>query len=452
MGILGRRYLHTLMSNFVLKFAIGLAIGILTTRPFGPEGRGEYSLLVLIVTTVTTLFNFGVPSTNTYFTAQKKLSKVQLYRASMVLAVVISIVTFAVLYVLYAFELFDKFLFPVAKLTPPILASLGVIPIVFFNLFAQGIILGENKIELNNYLSLASQGALALLLVALYLLGALSVTAAILLYAFSHVLAFAIIVVTSFPSLFDVLRTRIVWSEYSAMLKFSGTIHLGNLTQFFNYRLDSFIVKFFRGTAAVGLYGIAAILGETLWLLSGSMASVLLPTIAGKHEKSKEIAVKAAAATFAISILGGIVAFLAGPFLIVSLFGEKFSGSIEPFLILIPGVVIFSITNILATYLTGAGRPGYNAVIAFISFLFTVVFDILLIPRYSISGAAIASGISYTLSTVMTVIAFARVSGITLPESVAIIKSMPTDVYSMVARMKERLGFKNDQSGTTGTK
>jgi stage V sporulation protein B len=162
--------------------------------------------------------------------------------------------------------------------------------------------------------------------------------------------------------------------------------------------------------------------------------------------------VKAAAATFTISVLGGIIAFLVGPFLILFFFGEKFSGSIEPFLILIPGVVVFSITNILATYLTGAGRPGYNAFIAFISFLFTVVFDILLIPRYSISGAAIASGISYTLSTIMTVIAFARVSGISLSESVAIVKSMPADVRSMVVRMKERLGFRDNPSGTKGTK
>jgi len=452
MGILGRRYLHTLFSNLVLKFVVGLTISILIARTLGPEGRGEYSLLVLIVTTVTTLFNFGIPSTNTYFTAKKKLNRVQLYRASMVLAVVISIVTFGVLYLLYDFKLFDKFLFPTDKLTPPILASLGVIPIAFFNVFAQGIIIGENKIELNNYMSLSSQGALAFLLAVLYLFGALSVTSAILLYAFSHVLAFAIIVGTSFPSLSDIVRTRIVWRDYMAMLRFSGTIHLGNLTQFFNYRLDSFIVNFFRGTAAVGLYGIAAILGETLWLLSGSMASVLLPTIAGQHEKSKELTVKAAAATFAISVLGGIVAFLAGPFLIVYLFGEKFSGSIEPFLILIPGVVIFSITNILATYLTGAGRPGYNAAIAFISFLFTVIFDILLIPRYSISGAAIASGISYTMSTIMTVIAFARVSGVSFSESVAIVKSLSVDVRGIVTRMQQRLGFRDDPSGTTGTK
>lgn len=451
MGILGRHYLHTVVSNFVLKFVIGLVIAVVTTRALGPEGRGEYNLLALIIITVTTLFNFGVPGTNTYFTAQKKFSKERLYRASIILAIVISVVSFLILYLLYQFDLFG-FLFPTDKLTAAIIASLGIIPIVLFNLFAQGIIIGENKIVLNNYITLSSQGALALTLSVLYIIGALSVTSAIVLYALSHVLSFAIIVGTSFPPVTDVLRTRVHRSEYRTMLGFSATIHVGNLTQFFNYRLDAFIVNFFLGTAAVGLYVNASILGETLWLLSASMASVLLPTIAGQHEKSKEIAVKAAVATFAVSILGGIVAFLVGPFLIVFLFSEKFIGSIEPFLILIPGVVIFSITNVLATYLTGAGRPGYNAAIAFISFLFTVIFDILLIPRYGISGAAVASCISYTMSSIMTVIAFAKVSKITMAESVAVVKSMSSDIRSIIIRMRRRLGFGNDQSGTTGTK
>jgi O-antigen/teichoic acid export membrane protein len=451
MGILGRHYLHTVVSNFVLKFVIGLVIGVVTARALGPEGRGDYNLLALIITTVTTLFNFGVPGTNTYFTAQKKFGKEKLYRASIVFAVTIGIASLVVLYLLYRFNLFG-ILFPTDKLSFPIVASLGIIPIVLFNLFAQGVIVGENKIVLNNYITVSSQGALALSLAILYFTGALSVTSAIVLYALSYVLSFAIILITSFPPLGDVLRSRIRWSEYRTMLGFSTTIHVGNLTQFFNYRLDAFIVNYFLGTAAVGLYVTSSVLGETLWLLSASMASVLLPTLAGQHEKSKEIAVKAAVATFAVSVAGGVAAFLAGPFLIVLLFGEKFAGSIEPFLILIPGVVIFSITNVLATYLTGAGKPGYNAAIAFISFLFTVIFDILLIPRYGISGAAVASGISYTMSSIMTVIVFARVSAIGSAEFASIVKSMSTDVRSIVTRMRRRLGLAHDSSGITGTK
>jgi O-antigen/teichoic acid export membrane protein len=445
MQILGRNFLHTAVSNFVLKFVIGVVILYTTGRALLPEGRGEYYLLVLIITTVTTLFNFGIPGTNTYFTAQKKFSRAQLTRASIVVTIPVTIVSFGILYLFYILH-FD-FLFPTSKVTVPIVAALGIIPIVFYIQFAQGIIVGENRITLNNYISVGSQGALAVAMTILYLLGSLTVTLAIVLYAASFLLALAIIIATSFPSVREVLHARLQWHEYGQILRFSGTIHIGNLAQFFNYRLDAFIVSYFLGTAAVGLYGYSKIFGETVWLLSTSMAAVLLPTLAGQHEKSRQIAVKAAVATFGVSVLAGAAAFLVGPTFIILLLTKTFEGCVEPFLILLPGIVIFSITNVLATYLTAIGKPGHNAAIAFISFLFTVIFDILFIPRYGISGAAIASGISYTVSSIMTVVVFWRVSRITASECVAIVKSMSADFHSIVTRMKQRIGLGDTQSG-----
>jgi O-antigen/teichoic acid export membrane protein len=450
MGILGRNFLHTAVSNFVLKFVVGMVIAVVTGNALEPAGRGEYFLLVLIITTMTTVFNFGVPGTNTYFTAQKKFSRAQLTRASIILTIPISILSFALLYLMYVLRL--NFLFPTDKLTPAVVASLGIIPVVLYTQFAQGIIVGENRISLNNYISLSSQGALAITLTILYLMGALTVTIAIALYAASFLLALGVIIGTSFPPLADVLSARLQWSEYRELIGFSATIHIGNLAQFFNYRLDAFIVSYFLGLAAVGLYSYSKTFAESVWLLSASMAAVLLPTLAGQHVNSKVIAVKAVVATFVVSFAAGLAAFLLGPPLIPLLLGKSFAGSVNPFLFLLPGVIMFSLTNVLATYLTAAGKPGYNATIAFISFLFTVIFDILLIPRYGMSGAAFASGISYTMSSLMTVIVFWRVSAMTTGELLTIMKSMSTDFRSIVTRMRQRLGIENDQSGITGTK
>ncbi len=94
MGILGRNFLHTAASNFVLKFIVGMIIAVVTGHALQPAGRGEYFLLVLIITTITTVLNFGIPGTNTVFTAQKKFSPAQLTRASIVLTLPISILSF----------------------------------------------------------------------------------------------------------------------------------------------------------------------------------------------------------------------------------------------------------------------------------------------------------------------------------------------------------------------
>jgi O-antigen/teichoic acid export membrane protein len=441
MGILGRNFLHTAASNFVLKFVVGVVIAVVTGRALEPVGRGEYTLLVLIITTVTTVLNFGIPGTNTYFTAQKQFTRAQLTRASIVLTLPITAVSFALLYALYAFQL--NFLFPTERMSPMIIASLGIIPVVFYAQFAQGIIVGENKITLNNYISLISQGALAITMTILFFLKALTVTIAIALYASSFLLALAVIISTSFPPLREVLQARLRWDEYKKLLGFSATIHVGNLAQFFNYRLDAFIVSYFLGLMGVGLYGYSKTFAESVWLLSASMAAVLLPTLAGHHEHSKQIAVKAVVATFGVSLAAGIGAYLIGPTVILLLLREPFAGCINPFLFLLPGVVIFSLTNVLATYLTAAGKPGYNAAIAFISFLFTVIFDILLIPRYGMSGAAFASGISYTMSSIMTVGVFWRVSRMTFTELIEILKTMASDFRSIVTRMRHRLGLRN---------
>ena len=449
MGILGRNFLHTAATSFGLKFVVGLMISVVTARALEPEGRGEYSLLVLIITTVTTLFNFGLPGTNTYFTAQKKFTPAQLTRASIVLTVPITIVSFAALFVVYLLR-FD-FIFPTSKLTPLIVASLAIIPIVFYTQFAQGIIVGENRITLNNYISLSSQGALALVMTVLYFLGALTVTQSIALYSASFLLALAIIIGSSSPPLREVRAAKLQLKEYGELLRFSGTIHVGNIAQFFNYRLDAFIVSYFLGTIGVGLYTNSKIFGESVWLLSTSMAAVLLPTLAGQHEKSKEIAVKALAATFGVSVVAAIGAFLIGPPLIVLLLGQKFEGCVNPFLFLLPGITIFSITNVLATYITSAGKPGHNAVIAFVSLLFTIGFDILLIPRYGMSGAAFASVISYTVSSLLTLVVFWRMTRLTLGEGITIVKSMSTDIRIITSRMKERLGLNPAQNGPTQT-
>jgi len=181
------------------------------------------------------------------------------------------------------------------------------------------------------------------------------------------------------------------------------------------------------------------------------MAAVLLPTLAGQHAQSRMIAVKAVVATFAVSLAAGLAAFLVGP-PVIKILLPRFVGSINPFLFLLPGVVIFSLTNVLATYLTAAGKPGYNAAIAFISFLFTVIFDILLIPRYGMSGAAFASGISYAMSSILTVAVFWRVSKMTLREFLDILMSMSTDLRSIVTRTRRRLRLGDDQTGSAGTK
>ena len=41
MGVFGKNYLHTVVTDAILKLVVGLVISVVTARGLGPEGRGE---------------------------------------------------------------------------------------------------------------------------------------------------------------------------------------------------------------------------------------------------------------------------------------------------------------------------------------------------------------------------------------------------------------------------
>jgi Na+-driven multidrug efflux pump len=84
---------------------------------------------------------------------------------------------------------------------------------------------------------------------------------------------------------------------------------------------------------------------------------------------------------------------------------------------LLPGIVAFSVVNVLAAYLAGTGKPRLNLMVSSIALIVTVVLDLLLIPRLNIVGASIASTASYSLGAILTVALFIRQTG-TAPREV----------------------------------
>jgi O-antigen/teichoic acid export membrane protein len=117
---------------------------------------------------------------------------------------------------------------------------------------------------------------------------------------------------------------------------------------------------------------------------------------------------------FATSLLGSVgVFFLSGP-LLRFVYGEKFLGSIAPLRILLLGIVVFSVQKVLANYFIGQGRAKWFLRATLLSMAVNVGLNLWLIPLpgWGIKGAALASTISYTLSTLILGVLFVRWSGI----------------------------------------
>jgi hypothetical protein len=68
-----------------------------------------------------------------------------------------------------------------------------------------------------------------------------------------------------------------------------------------------------------------------------------------------------------------------------------FGPSIPPYLVLLPGVVVLSVTKVVSGYVSGIGRPAITSYINVSAFVINIVANLVLIPRFGIVGASAAS-------------------------------------------------------------
>jgi O-antigen/teichoic acid export membrane protein len=198
-------------------------------------------------------------------------------------------------------------------------------------------------------------------------------------------------------------------------LSYGARSYSANLLTFFNLRLDSFLVNAFKGAAEVGQYTSSVTFAEILWYIPNAVSNALFPKVSSVDKSTaNRITPQACRQTLLIVILAAIGFSVVGGFLIVFLYGEAYRPAVLPFLLLLPGMIGVTVAKIISADLSGRGKPQFAAYSAGITVIITIILDILLIPVYSISGAAIASSIAYIVSGILSVFWFSRETG-TLP-------------------------------------
>jgi stage V sporulation protein B len=237
-------------------------------------------------------------------------------------------------------------------------------------------------------------------------------------------------------------RIAINKSIIKGMFKYGFKAVMGNLIQNINYRLDVLITATYLTPVAVGLYGKATQLGETMWRVSGSVGTVVFPYTANSKDRHAMTYFinKVIRVTFTFIVICSIGLTIISKPLIVFVLGKKFLGSVTPFMLIIPGICVFSINNILGSYFAGSGLIGKNIIASAISGIITVALDLTLIPRMGINGASITSSISYIVCTGISLYFYVKVTGSKLSDILIIKRSDLIEIKSRLYRLKKVKG------------
>jgi O-antigen/teichoic acid export membrane protein len=403
--------LHTLGTS-VISIPLGLVSSILIARTLGPAGKGSYDLVLVTTALLSMILGFSIPSGITYVVARGKAALDLLFLRLILTALLQGLLAVILLYTLQYTGYSTLFLPPQ---TGNWIITAIVISLVFSLLsgYWRAILIGLQQITLANQADLISRVLqLVLLLAGIGILILLKHQPSPPIFIWINV---AVIILTSLIFL-RVLRPSFCTSTTDTdglgeILRYAFPCYLANLIQFLNYRLDVFIVSFFVGVKGVGLYTLAVSLAQLIWLISNAAATVLLPRVAALQDTVSENVTRTTQITrvsFWLSFISALFLALLADQILPWIYGEAFRQSITPLLGLLPGIVTFSVVNVLASYIAGIGKPQLNLAVSSVGLVVTIVLDLLLIPRFDIFGAALASTLSYSISALLTLEIFTR--------------------------------------------
>ena len=384
----------------VLSIIFGLFAMIIIARVLGSSGQGQYTLAILLPTLLYTLLNSGLSISTVFYIGQKKYSDCQIYSTNLFTSLLLSIASiFIGLIIIFFFK--DYFF---ESLTVKLLLySLLIIPLLFTQKNLQTIFQGKEDFEKFNMIVILNQLGLLLFAILFVLVLNMGVFGAVLSFAMSQLLMLlaSFYFLKVYYNLLLPYQVSMNYAKHSFIFGLKG--HISNVLSFINYRIDIFIIAYFLDDIAVGLYSVAVLISERIWLVSQSVSSVLFARVANLSDdvERNKFTSLASRNTLLITFIGGLILALVSNWFINLFFGESYSQSVIPFLYLIPGVVIFSMSKVLANDFIGRGYPEINTYIAFITALCNLGLNFWLIPKYGIKGAAIATTSSYLLDAIM---------------------------------------------------
>ncbi len=161
---------------------------------------------------------------------------------------------------------------------------------------------------------------------------------------------------------------------------------------------DIFCITYFLGVTYAGLYNAAVPVARVLMLVTQSICLPLLPAVSEDYAKEKEYAstyvtdalTYISAATFPLVILCSVYA----EEFITFFFGAPYAAAACALVILCAAMLVMAYCAVFSVTFQGMGRPDIPMNISVFAVFFNILFNIYLIPRIGIEGAAFATLIS----------------------------------------------------------
>lgn len=390
-----RNFIESLFSKGFTSISNFLTV-ILTAQFLGAEGRGELTLIILSVSIVGLVQNIAGGAAISYYAGKMANSSIILISSSWLL-----ISVFVVSFLLNYFSLSPK-------------AWLFFVVIISFLLGgisnAQSFLLGLEKIRLMNLLEiLKSLLLIGFIAIHFFVVEEISLLAVL----HSYVAAYGLCLLVSIFLLFKHLnldKMRGSWQHVRQIFQTGFELQVNNILQLVNYRFTFFIIEKYWGLSTLGIVSVSVSLGETVWIICKSAATVLYSRLLNETDQLRqiELTVVFTKLSYLLTAVATFVIIFIPSSWYQFLFGKEFGEINQILLVYGPSILFLAFFTMLNHYFTAQNKNRINILATFIGNTVVVLLGFMLIPIYGMVASGMVISIAYLIMLVVLLVVFCK--------------------------------------------
>ncbi len=434
-----KRDIAATFSGNVAVTILALGISVILARALGPSARGLFGLAILIPTILSKFCICGQDMVNATFAGLHKDKRSALFQQTLIVTVLGSLLSVLIICAFYFWLPFEKGQFDQLSHRTILLTCLVAPTFLWSNLLIN-LVRGVGRVSSAVMINIVQYAVRFGLLLAVLVGFKGGLESAILIMALSP-LAAVVLAMWNLREYVTLQPKEFSGDFFKKSLVFGTQVCLTTLAGFLVYRIDQGILGYMVSMEEVGMYMVAVGVAERLKILPNSIASAFLPWLANDLSGRQDQVPRVFRLTMVVGIGSMLLISILGAPAILLVYGRAYSGSISPFLMLLPGVTVLVAASVLFSDLATRKKPKYSVYTSYAVLTVNVILNFCLIPYMGISGAAAASSISYILAFSMAIAFYRYESKIAFKEMIPGKKDI-ADIFKYTVSALKKLKVK----------
>jgi O-antigen/teichoic acid export membrane protein len=381
-----------------------VASSLIGARALGPAGRGDLLIVAIWPPVVAMVAGLGLPTAYRYRMAKEPGLVSALFSNAVIYAAIVGVVSLALAELIVPRLVGER---SAGVMTLVRIYQVNILAALFLDLM-RGLLEGTRRFGWAGAARMIFFGVQTVGFGGLWFAGRFTVATA----AFTMISAQTAAMLLALAAVWHQFRPRWEpsWTELKRSLSYALRDYPGGVADYTTLRLDQLMLGAIASNVALGLYVVAVRLSEMTTLAAEAIADALMPEVAASKtsDKAESLWARSLRITIYLHLLILVPLWLGAPLILKTLFGEKFVPAAGPFRWLLVAAAVWGWSSIVISGLRGFGYPGLSTMARFSGAVTTAIALLLLLPRFGITGAAMASLIGYSVMLVIALFVFIK--------------------------------------------